>query len=408
MQADLSPIIRRATLADAPALAELGAATFVESFAYLYTPEDLAEFLASSHSQAAYERHLRDPNVAIWLAETAGEPPIGYAIAGSCKLPVKNLEERAGEIRQLYVRAAFHGHKLGTKLLAHSARLARVTEAHARYTSACGPETSARNAFTSASDSRRSVSTSSRSAASVIMSSFSGILCQHSARQDTGRAYQWKGIKCVILKSRRHYWPSCCHWQPARHWRLAPSSSSPGADEAAIRAAGDAWNNAYNALNADALPHSTQQDAMLMPEAREPRRVRRDPRVPAAIMCRCWRRRSYTPAIANAVDIEVSGNLGFRSGTYSITDKSGAVVDTGKWLETWRKTDGKWHITRDIWNSDMLPCFHPLSFRAISLLPRPPASRPSGSLSGARLASPDVSPHGPGIPVTARSSSSPK
>jgi len=117
MQASLSPTIRRATLADAPALAELGAATFVESFAYLYTPEDLAEFLGQSHSQAAYERHLRDPTVAIWLAETAGEPPIGYAIAGSCKLPVKDLEERAGEIRQLYVRAAFHGHKLGTQML---------------------------------------------------------------------------------------------------------------------------------------------------------------------------------------------------------------------------------------------------------------------------------------------------
>lgn len=109
--------IRRATLADAPALAELGAATFVEAFGYLYAPEDLAEFLASSHSQAACERHLHDSTVAIWLAETPGEPPIGYAIAGSCKLPVKNLEERAGEIRQLYVRAAFYKHRLGTQML---------------------------------------------------------------------------------------------------------------------------------------------------------------------------------------------------------------------------------------------------------------------------------------------------
>jgi diamine N-acetyltransferase len=57
--------IRRATLADAPALAELGAATFVEAFAYLYAPEDLADFLASSHSVAAYERHLRDSTVAV-------------------------------------------------------------------------------------------------------------------------------------------------------------------------------------------------------------------------------------------------------------------------------------------------------------------------------------------------------
>ena len=117
MNPSTPPTIRRAALADAPALAELGAATFVEAFAYLYAPEDLVEFLASSHSQAAYERHLSDSHVAIWLAETCGEPPIGYAIAGSCKLPVQDLEERAGEIRQLYVRAAFHKHRLGTQML---------------------------------------------------------------------------------------------------------------------------------------------------------------------------------------------------------------------------------------------------------------------------------------------------
>ena len=110
------PTIRRATPADAAALAEIGAATFVEAFAYLYAPEDLAEFLQQSHSEAAHSRVLQDPGVAVWLAEHGGTP-IGYAAAGNCKLPVPNLEDSAGEIRQLYVRAAFHKHKLGTKML---------------------------------------------------------------------------------------------------------------------------------------------------------------------------------------------------------------------------------------------------------------------------------------------------
>ncbi len=107
--------IRRAIPADAPALAELGAATFVEAFAYLYAPDDLADFLSSSHSEAAHERVLRDPAVATWLA-VAGSP-IGYVVAGSCKLPVPNLEPGAGEIRQLYIRSAFHQRGLGTRLL---------------------------------------------------------------------------------------------------------------------------------------------------------------------------------------------------------------------------------------------------------------------------------------------------
>lgn len=103
--------------ADAPALAELGAVTFVESFAYLYTPEDLAEFLERAHSPEVYTRLLQDPDIAVWLAEADAQTPVGYAVAGGCKLPVNELEERAGEIRQLYVRAEFHGHGLGTRLL---------------------------------------------------------------------------------------------------------------------------------------------------------------------------------------------------------------------------------------------------------------------------------------------------
>ena len=43
-------ILRPATLADAPALAALGAETFIAAFGHLYTPEDLAAFLAQVHA----------------------------------------------------------------------------------------------------------------------------------------------------------------------------------------------------------------------------------------------------------------------------------------------------------------------------------------------------------------------
>ena len=117
MAQELAPIIRRAGAADAQALSVLGAATFTETFAYLYAPEDLAEFLSRSHSPAAYGKLLADPAVATWLALAADGEAIGYAVAGSCKLPVKHLEERAGEIRQLYVLARCQKLHLGTRLL---------------------------------------------------------------------------------------------------------------------------------------------------------------------------------------------------------------------------------------------------------------------------------------------------
>lgn len=109
--------IRRATLADAAALAELGNATFVEAFGHLYAPEDLREFLSKAHSAQMYERLLRDPEVAIWLAIPAGAAPIAYVVAGLCKLPAPDLEPRAGEIRRLYVRTTEQSGGVGTRLL---------------------------------------------------------------------------------------------------------------------------------------------------------------------------------------------------------------------------------------------------------------------------------------------------
>jgi len=40
---------------------------------------------------------------------------------------------------------------------------------------------------------------------------------------------------------------------------------------------------------------------------------------------------------------------------FSITDKSGATVDTGKYVTVYAKKDGKWMIVRDIWNTDSTP-----------------------------------------------------
>ena len=38
----------------------------------------------------------------------------------------------------------------------------------------------------------------------------------------------------------------------------------------------------------------------------------------------------------------VTGDLGWHSGTFHVTDAKGASVGTGKYVEVWHKTDGKW------------------------------------------------------------------
>jgi len=109
--------IRRATADDAETMAELGAATFVETFGHLYPPEDLQTFLAKSHSAANWLRTLTDPDRATWVVEHPSGRKIGFLGVGTCKLPVPGLEARAGEVQQLYVFAEFHNMRLGARLM---------------------------------------------------------------------------------------------------------------------------------------------------------------------------------------------------------------------------------------------------------------------------------------------------
>ena len=109
--------IRRATADDNATLAELGGATFVETFGHLYPPEDLQTFLATSYTPESWLRTLSDPQRAVWVAEHTNGRKIGFIAVGPCKLPVQQLESNAGEIHQLYVLAEFHNLRLGQRLM---------------------------------------------------------------------------------------------------------------------------------------------------------------------------------------------------------------------------------------------------------------------------------------------------
>lgn len=100
-------VIRRATPDDAMVLAELGTATFIESFGQLYVPSDLQAFLDESHTVAAYAKVLANPSYALWIAERPNldgvRRAIGYAQAGSCGLPHADVKPEDGELKRLYL-----------------------------------------------------------------------------------------------------------------------------------------------------------------------------------------------------------------------------------------------------------------------------------------------------------------
>ena len=105
---------RDATIDDAPELAELGAATFTDTFGHLYQPDDLAVFL-KNHSIEAWEKELTDSAFAVRVAEKEGKM-VGYAKLGPPHLPFEPRGE-AAELRQLYVVEEMKGQGVAHTLI---------------------------------------------------------------------------------------------------------------------------------------------------------------------------------------------------------------------------------------------------------------------------------------------------
>jgi ribosomal protein S18 acetylase RimI-like enzyme len=111
------PIYRAATAADVSALAALGRESFVAKFGYLYRPEDLAAFLAETHSPEAVAAELARPERRYRLVELDG------VLAGYCKLAIPStLAEhdtalRPIEIKQLYTAPGMSGRGMGAGLM---------------------------------------------------------------------------------------------------------------------------------------------------------------------------------------------------------------------------------------------------------------------------------------------------
>ncbi|HEY8571854.1 GNAT family N-acetyltransferase [Phenylobacterium sp.] len=109
------PTIRRAGPADAEALAKIGAATFTETFAHLYRPEDLRAFLEEAYGLDQTRRNLVDPRRAAWLVEAEGKV-VGYAEAGPCGLPHDDVTPACGELKRFYLLKSWQGGGMGARL----------------------------------------------------------------------------------------------------------------------------------------------------------------------------------------------------------------------------------------------------------------------------------------------------
>jgi len=129
------------------------------------------------------------------------------------------------------------------------------------------------------------------------------------------------------------------------------------ADESALRSADNEWSKTAASKNLEKTVSYYSDEAIVMP-----------PNSPLATgkeaIHTLWKSMIDAPGFAvnwKATKVEVarSGELGYVSGTYELTenDASGKpMTDKGKYLEVWKKqADGTWKCVADTFNSDLPP-----------------------------------------------------
>ena len=107
--------IRPAEAGDADALALVGAATFLGTYAGAIDGDALVAHCKAHHSADAYRR-LIEAGAKAWLVELApGGSPIGYALA--CAPELEQAQAGDWELKRIYVLSRFHGTGISAALL---------------------------------------------------------------------------------------------------------------------------------------------------------------------------------------------------------------------------------------------------------------------------------------------------
>lgn len=113
----MSITIRECAPGDEAALALVGQATFLETYAGQLPAADIISHCRTEHGEAAYAAWLAKPGYRLWLAEMEeGGAPIGYAALTPPDLPVPTGEKDV-ELKRIYLLNRFHGTGLGARLM---------------------------------------------------------------------------------------------------------------------------------------------------------------------------------------------------------------------------------------------------------------------------------------------------
>jgi uncharacterized protein (TIGR02246 family) len=121
----------------------------------------------------------------------------------------------------------------------------------------------------------------------------------------------------------------------------------PQADLDGLKGMGDAWQAGFNARDAAAIAAVYAENGSLLP-----------PNV-KTVKGRAAIEAYWVEFMASGIgggitdtNVNASGDVGYKVGTYTITSPYGELLDDGKYVEVWHYMDGRWQMMYDIFNSN--------------------------------------------------------
>lgn len=133
------------------------------------------------------------------------------------------------------------------------------------------------------------------------------------------------------------------------------ASAQPASDSTAIMAQADRWVAYARAENAEGVASIYARNAMLIPPKAPPISGRAKIQ---ALFAKQYAN-SETSFSFQTHELKTAGDWAYRRGSYEVTyipNKGKKMKRKAKFIDIWHKgSDGKWRITRDIWNHTQLP-----------------------------------------------------
>lgn len=132
-------------------------------------------------------------------------------------------------------------------------------------------------------------------------------------------------------------------------------ATDTASDVAALKATEQAWFDLYNKGDSVGVANQYAEDGMILAPGQPAAVGNAAIRAFLATDVGSTKSANYIDKAGDINGAGVSGDMGWVSGAYILTDSSGKVVDQGKYTTVYRRANGGWKIIRDTWNSDMAP-----------------------------------------------------